>query len=66
MPFHMMNVYLYEYITGAKNKGTINNCLVCKGHKLKQKKLHLNLRKNFFTLRGAGHWKSLQIGLLFF
>jgi len=27
-----------------------------KGHKLKQRKFHLNMRKNFFTLRVTEHW----------
>jgi len=26
------------------------------GHKLQQRKFHLNMRKNFFTLRVAEHW----------
>jgi len=26
------------------------------GHKLKQRKFHLNMRKNFFTLRVTEHW----------
>ncbi|KAJ7403051.1 hypothetical protein BTVI_80982 [Pitangus sulphuratus] len=29
------------------------------GHKLKHKKFHLNMRKNFFTLRVAEHWDGL-------
>ncbi|KAJ7407621.1 hypothetical protein BTVI_62589 [Pitangus sulphuratus] len=29
------------------------------GHKLKHKKFHLNMRKNFFTLRVAEHWNRL-------
>jgi len=27
-----------------------------KGHKLKHRKFHLNMRKNFFTLRVMEHW----------
>jgi len=29
------------------------------GHKLKQRKLQLNMRKNFFTLRVKEHWNRL-------
>jgi len=29
------------------------------GHKLKQRKIHLNMRKNFFTLRVTEHWNRL-------
>jgi len=29
------------------------------GHKLKQRKFQLNLRKNFFTLRVTEHWNRL-------
>ncbi|PKU45113.1 hypothetical protein llap_4564 [Limosa lapponica baueri] len=29
------------------------------GHKLKYKKFHLNMRRNFFTLRVAEHWNRL-------
>jgi len=29
------------------------------GHKLKQRKFQLNMRKNFFTLRVMGHWHRL-------
>jgi len=29
------------------------------GHKLKHRKFHLNMRKNFFTLRMTEHWNSL-------
>lgn len=29
------------------------------GHKLNDKKCHLNMRKNFFTLRVAEHWERL-------
>jgi len=27
------------------------------GHKLKHRKFHLNMRKNFFSLRVTEHWK---------
>jgi len=29
------------------------------GHKLKQRKFHLNIRKNFFPLRVTKHWNRL-------
>jgi len=29
------------------------------GHKLKHRKFHLNMRKNFFTLREMEHWNRL-------
>jgi len=31
------------------------------GHKLEQRKFHLNMRKNFFTLRVAEDWNRLSI-----
>ena len=32
----------------------------CKRHKLKHKKFHLRMRKNFFTLRVTEHWNRLH------
>jgi len=32
------------------------------GHKLKQSKFQLNMRKNFFTLRMTEHWNRLPRG----
>jgi len=29
------------------------------GHKLKHRKFHLNMRKNFFSLRVSEHWNRL-------
>jgi len=36
------------------------------GHKLKQKKFHLNMRKNFFTLRVTEHRNRLPRGVVEF
>jgi len=30
-----------------------------KGHKVKQRKFHVNMRKNFFPLRVTEHWNRL-------
>jgi len=32
------------------------------GHKLKPRKFHLNMRKNFFSLRVTMHWNRLAQG----
>jgi len=34
------------------------------GHKWKHKKFHLNMRKNFFTLRVMEHWIRLPRGVV--
>jgi len=34
------------------------------GHKLKHRKLRLNTRKNFFTLRVTEHWNRLPRGVV--
>jgi len=34
------------------------------GHKLKQRKFYLNMRKNFFTLRVTEHWNRLPSSIL--
>jgi len=33
-------------------------------HKLKHKKFHLNMRKNFFPLRVTEHWNRLPRGVM--
>jgi len=34
------------------------------GHKLKHRKFHLNMRKNFFPLRVTEHWNRLPTGVV--
>jgi len=34
------------------------------GHKLKHRKFHLNMRKNFLTLRVTEHWNRLPRGVV--
>ncbi|KFV80967.1 hypothetical protein N308_12093, partial [Struthio camelus australis] len=34
------------------------------GHKLNHRQLHLNLRKNFFTVRVTEHWNRLPRGVV--
>ena len=34
------------------------------GHKLKQRKFHLNMRKNFFPLSVMEHWNRLPRGVM--
>jgi len=34
------------------------------GHKLKHRKFHLNMRKNFFPLRMTEHWNRLPRAVL--
>ncbi|KFV75830.1 hypothetical protein N308_01072, partial [Struthio camelus australis] len=34
------------------------------GHKLNHRKFHVNLRKNFFTVRVTEHWNRLLRGVV--
>jgi len=59
-------IYTYKYLKGGCQKDGVKLFSVVpsdstrgNGHKLKHKKFHLNMRKNFFTLRVMEHWKRL-------
>jgi len=56
----------YKYLKGGHQEDGARFFSVVPGnrtrgnrHKLKHKKFHLNMRKNFFTLRVTEHWNRL-------
>lgn len=57
---------MHKNISKGGAKRMVPDCLVVpsdrtrsNGHKIKHKKLHLNMRKNFFSLRVADNWNRL-------
>jgi len=61
-------IYTYKYLKGgcqedgAKVFSVVpSNRTRGNGHKLKQRKFHLNMRKNFLPLRMKEHWNRLPM-----
>ena len=49
----------YKYLKGGCQEDKASDRTRGNGHKLKQRKFHLNMRKNFFPLRVTEPWKRL-------
>jgi len=59
-------IYTYKYLKGGGQEDRAKLFSVVpsdrtsgNGHKLKHRKFHLNMRKNFFCLRVTEHWNRL-------